>query len=154
MSNSVRAWVMLGLTLCLGIAIGLLGAGALQERRVARVNDIRRPGGFIEHVRAVIRPTSDSQWTAIRPLVQATADQSAALRRNQDSSMRAALDTLRARLDPMLDADQRERLSRFVPGRLDGPTGRRGRPRDARGGGPRERRPMPPVADPGPPPRP
>ena len=134
MSNAVRAWVLLVVTLCLGIAIGLLGGGALRDRRMARVNDIRRPGGFLEHVRDVIRPTSDSQWSAIRPVVEATSEQNAAMRRMHDSAMRASLDTLRTRLDPMLTPDQRERLSRFVPGRPGGPGGPPRGPRNGREG--------------------
>ncbi|MCC7052732.1 MAG: hypothetical protein IT355_05655 [Gemmatimonadaceae bacterium] len=126
MSQSVRAWLLLGVTLCLGIALGLLGGGALQERRLARVNDLRRPGGFIEHARSVIRPTSDSQWTAIRPHIEETARRNADMRRAHDSAMRVALDTLRARLAPMLDAAQRERFARFVPGPRGGPFARPG----------------------------
>ncbi len=151
MSNSVRAWVLLLVTLCLGIAVGLLGGGALQERRMARVNNLRRPGGFVEHVREVIQPRSDSQWNAIRPLVEATAEQNVSMRRLHDSAMRAAIDSLKSRLDPMLDAAQRERFARFVPER-GGPPGRfgpgRGGPR--RGRGPADRD-GPPD---GPPPRP
>lgn len=143
MSNSVRAWVLLVVTLCLGIAIGLLGGGALQERRMSRVNNLRRPGGFVEHVRRVIRPTSDSQWNAIKPLIEATAEQNAGMRRLHDSAMRAALDSLKARLDPMLDAAQRERFARFAPGRGEGPSGRfrpgRGGPRGGSGRGPDDR---------------
>lgn len=131
MSNTVRAWLLLIVTLLLGVAIGVLGAGALQDRRFARVNDIRRPGGFTEHVQRVIRPTSDSQWNAIRPFVEAAARENEERRRMHDGSMRASLDTLRMRLDPLLDASQRERLARFVPGRPGGPGGpppRDGRP--------------------------
>jgi hypothetical protein len=135
------------MTLLLGIAIGVLGAGALQERRVARVNDLRRPGGFVEHVQEVIQPTSDSQWQRLRPFIEATAAQNGSMRHMHDSSMHATLDTLRARLNPMLDARQRERLSRFAPRRDGGPQPRndngRRRPRD--GALPRdEDRPPPP----------
>ena len=42
MTPSVRAWTLLVVTLLLGICIGVLGAGALQERRVARVNEDRK----------------------------------------------------------------------------------------------------------------
>ena len=134
MSPAVRSWLLLGVTLLLGICLGVLGGGALQERRLARVNDIRRPGGFTEHVQAVIQPT-DSQWARIRPLVEATAMQNAGMRRMHDSAMRSALDSLRAAINPMLDDRQRERLARFVPGRPGGPPLRRdrdGRPRDGR----------------------
>jgi hypothetical protein len=117
MTPTVRAWLLLGVTLLLGICLGVLGGGALQERRIARVNDMRRPGGFIEHVQEVIQPTSDSQWQQIKPLIEATALQNAGMRRMHDSAMRATLDTLRARLNPLLDERQRERLARFVPGR-------------------------------------
>ena len=146
MSPSVRAWLLLVVTLLLGISIGVLGAGALQERRVARVNDIRRPGGFVEHVQAVIQPTSDSQWEHLRPHVESTATHNAMMRHMHDSSMRAMLDSLRLTLNPMLDERQRERLSRFVPDR-----GGRPPPRRARNGDPPPRdddRPPPPPRQP------
>ena len=123
MSNSVRAWLLLVVTLLLGIAIGVLSGGALQDRRLARVNDMRRPGGFTEHVHDVIEPTSDSQWARIRPIVEAAALQNAGMRRMHDSAMRATLDSLRAHINPLLDERQRERLMRFVPAR---PPRRRG----------------------------
>ena len=145
MSNSVRAWLLLGVTLLLGIAIGVLSGGALQERRLARVNDMRRPGGFTEHVHEVIQPTSDAQWARIRPIVEAAALQNAAMRRMHDSAMRATLDSMKAQVSPLLDERQRERLSRFVPGR---PGGRDGRP------GPRDGRPPRPDDDRGGPPPP
>lgn len=144
MSNSVRAWLLLVVTLCLGIAIGVLGGGALQDRRMQRVNDMRRPGGFVEHVQQVIRPTSDAQWNAIRPLVQAAADANAERRRAHDGAMRASLDSLKTQLDPLLDAAQRERLARFVPDRRGPPPFRRGPGRGRDRGGP---------PDDGPPPR-
>ena len=123
MSNSLRAWLLLGVTLLLGIAIGVLSGGALQDRRLARVNEMRRPGGFTEHVRDVIQPTSESQWAQIRPIVEATALQNAGMRRMHDSAMRATLDSMKARVGPLLDEQQRERLARFVPAR---PPRRRG----------------------------
>ena len=140
MSNSVRAWVLLVVTLCLGMAIGVLGGGALQERRMARVDRIRRPGGFVEHAREVIQPTSDSQWTAIKPLIEATAEQNVRARRMHDGEMRAALDSLKLRLEPMLDEAQRARFARFLPGR-GGPPGRFGPDRFGpdRGGARRDR---------------
>ncbi len=126
MSNAVRSWVLLIVTLCLGIAIGVLGSGALQDRRMRRVNDMRRPGGFVEHVQRVIRPTSDSQWKAIRPLIEAASQANAERRRAHDGATRASLDSLRAQLNPLLDEAQRERLARFVPDRRGPPPSRRG----------------------------
>ncbi len=160
MSNSVRAWLLLVVTLCLGITIGVLGGGALQERRMARVDRIRRPGGFVEHAREVIQPTSDSQWNAIKPLIEATAEQNLRMRRTHDGEMRAALDSLKARLEPMLDAAQRGRFAKFLPGR-GGPPGRFGPGRGGAGGGrgPQDRGgppdgPPPPPDERGPPPPP
>ncbi len=146
MSNSVRAWLLLVGTLCLGIALGVLGSGAMQDRRMARVNDIRRPGGFVAHVQRVIAPTSDEQWARIRPLVEAADHANGERRRSHDAAMRTALDTLKAQLDPLLDEAQRERLARFAPNRRGQPPfggrgargGRRGGPD---GSPPREGRP-------------
>ena len=137
MSPSVRAWLLLIVTLCLGIAIGVLGGGALQDRRMRRVSDMRRPGGFVERVEDVIRPTSDSQWNAIRPLIEAAAQANAERRRSHDGAMRASLDSLKVQLNPKLDAAQRERLARFVPDRRGPPPFGRppslGRDRDREG---------------------
>jgi hypothetical protein len=133
MSNSVRAWLLLVVTLCLGIAIGLLGSGALQDRRMRRVSDMRRPGGFVEQLQRVIRPNSDSQWNAIRPLVEATDRANAERRRAHDVGMRASLDSLKTALAPLLDNAQRERLARFAPDRRGPQPGRRG-PRGGRRG--------------------
>lgn len=146
MSNSVRAWLLLVVTLCLGIAIGVLGAGAMQGRRALRVSDMRRPGGFIENVQEVIQPVSDSQWNLIRPIVEATAQENASRRRMHDSTMRSSLESLKAQLAPLLNDAQRDRLARFAPPRRDGPPDgprRRRPPRD--GDGP------PPHRDDGPP---
>ncbi len=155
MSNSVRAWLLLVVTLLLGIAIGVLSGGALQERRQARVNDLRRPGGFTEHVQEVIQPTSDAQWARIRPIVEATALQNAGMRRMHDSAMRATLDSMKAHVSPLLDERQRERLARFVPAR---PPRRRGEddgPPPPRDGPPPPRDDPPPrAADDTRPPRP
>ena len=153
MSNSVRAWLLLVVTLLLGIAIGVLSGGALQDRRLARVNDMRRPGGFTEHVHDVIEPTSDSQWARIRPIVEAAALQNAGMRRMHDSAMRATLDSLRAHINPLLDDRQRERLARFVPARPGGRPGRPGPPRDERPPRPDDDRGPPPPRDGPPPPR-
>ncbi len=152
MSPSTRAWLLLVVTLLLGIVLGVLGGGALQERRRATLEDIRRPGGFAEHLRDVIRPTSDSQWNAIRPLIEANARRNQEMRRAQDDAMRATLDSLKAALMPMLDAAQRERLARFVPRRPGGgpPGSRGGRPDGPRG--PREGPDGGPPGGPEPPP--
>ena len=157
MNPSVRAWLLLLVTLLLGIVLGVLGGGALQERRLSRLDGIRRPGGLTEHLREVIRPVNDSQWNAIRPVIEATVQRNDALRRTQDASMRAAFDSLKATLMPMLDAGQRERLSRFAPRRPGPPGGRRGPPGRPDGEGPPDREGGPPGRggrDRGPPPPP
>ncbi len=143
MSNSVRAWLLLVVTLCLGIAIGVLGSGALQDRRMARVNDARRPGGFVEHVQRVIRPTSEEQWARIRPLVEAADRANGERRRSHDDAMRVSLDSLKAQLEPLLDEAQRERLARFAPNRRGPPPFGGRRPRGGRRGGPDDGPPPP-----------
>jgi hypothetical protein len=154
MSNAVRSWLLLLVTLCLGIALGVLGGGAMQERRAARVNEMRRPAGIVDHIRNVIQPTSDSQWASIRPMVEAMAVRHGEMRQAHEQAILGTLDTLRAQLNPLLTPAQRERLSTFVPLRpgssrpSDGPPGagpgQRGPRPDDRGPPPGDQQPPPP----------
>ena len=148
MKMETRTAAVLLATLVLGALLGAAGGAALAAERRGRIAELRRPGGFAEHMEEVIRPRDDAQRALIRPAIEETDARNQEIVRAANAALRARLDTLRARLAPHLDADQRARLDRFA--RMAPPLGHRppppggGRP----GGGP------PPGAPPGgPPPR-
>lgn len=167
MKVDVRSALVLLVTLLLGALIGALVLGQMQQRRLGAARELRRPGGFVEHLESVIRPRDSAQAAVLQPLLETTARRNAELMQQRNRVMREELDALVEQLRPLLDADQLERLERFArrpppgpPGM--GPRGERRGPRDARpphefeGGpppdGPRDRGPPPEGPPPGGPP--
>lgn len=154
MKTEAKSLLLLLGTLSLGVLLGAAGNGAVQRERRREVEEIRRPAGFVEHMMEVIRPKDEAQRNAILPVVQATGERNRQVMQAAHTQLRAALDSMRARLAPQLDADQRARLDEFArmpppppgmgaPGRPGGPHGPGG---PGRPGGP------PPRGDWGPPP--
>jgi hypothetical protein len=135
-----RSALILLCTLLLGAALGGVGTGALVQYRASRVEKMRRPGGFPAHMREVIRPRSDAQWDSLLPIVQATDRRNQRIQARTRVQMKAALDSMRTELAPLLDEAQRRRLEEFA---------RTARPPKERGHG---GRPPPPGGAPGPPP--
>jgi len=150
MQIDTKAAVMLFVTLVLGIALGALGVGALSRQRNEQVQQLRRAPGFVAHMEEVIQPRDSTQREKIKPILAATAARNDSILHGTNEQLRAALDSMRTRLAPMLDAPQQQRLeqaAKLAPpirpgggeGRGDqGPPpgdgrGRRGPPPDGRG---------------------
>lgn len=167
----VKAAIMLFVTLALGVALGALGAGALSRQRYAEVRDLRRPPGFVAHMEEVIGPRDSAQRAGVDRILAATAARNDTIVQGANEQLRAALDSMKTRLSPLLDANQRARLdeaARFAPPLRVGADGRGGPPPGGRRGGgpggregpggppPDERRggPPPDGRGPGGPPRP
>jgi hypothetical protein len=147
MKAETRSLLMLVSTLVLGVLLGAVGNGAMARERRARVEEMKRPGGFVEHMEEIIRPRDDAQRAAIEPVIRATGDRNRAIIHAANEQLRAALDSMRARLAPELDAEQRRRLDDFA--RTAPPLRPGGRPGHRRGErppphGPGERPPPPP----------
>ena len=149
MDINVKAAVILLSTLFLGVGLGAVGEGALVNARNSREQDLRRPPGFVAHMEDVIGPHDSAQASAVRSYLEQTARQNDSIMRVAQDALRNALDSMVVRLDPLLDATQRDRLKReaaspppvFGPGgrgrgRAGGPPGRDGFPPRARGGPP------------------
>ncbi|HEX8394719.1 MAG TPA: hypothetical protein VF665_20400 [Longimicrobium sp.] len=136
-----KSAIILLATLLLGAAMGALGTGALARYRAAQVEQMRRNGGFPEHMREIIQPRSAAQWDSLLPIVRATGRRNERIQARTRREMRAALDSMRAELAPRLDADQRRRLDQFARGAF--------RPRRP---APPPRGPYPPMGPPPPPP--
>lgn len=145
MNASLRSTLLLALTLAVGVLFGAVGGGALARLQRDRVRDLRRPPGFVAHLEEVIRPRDGAQRDAIHPLLEATAAANDRVIRDANDRLRARMDSLRAALAPLLDADQRERLDREMRGL--GPGFRPGPPPPRPG--PPPDRPPPPGVPPG-----
>src|SRR3954462_13722221 len=111
------------MTLIAGFALGMLADASLVRARRDRIGDLRRPPGFVAHMEDVIGPHSDAQRDSIHPILEATARKNNQLIRETNERLRAALDSMRTALAPMLDAEQRDRLANEVE-RMPGPMGR------------------------------
>jgi hypothetical protein len=138
MTTQFKSLVLLAATLVVGFTLGLFADASLVRGRRNRIGELRRPPGFVAHMEDVIQPHSDAQRDSIRPVLDRTAQENGAVMRDANEHLRAALDSMRIALAPMLDQAQRDRLARevgrmplFGPGR-----GRGGPPPFGRGGPP------------------
>lgn len=153
MTANTKSLILLAVTLVVGFALGLFGDAALGRMRRDQLGAMRRPPGFAVHMMDIIQPHSAVQADSIRSVVEATGQRNQQIIRGANIQLRAALDSMRAALAPMLDSGQRARLdeemSRLPPfGRpRGGPGGPRGR------GGPPPDGPPPGGPPGGPPPR-
>lgn len=132
MRIELKAWAAILGTLIVGVALGMLLSGALERRRHERVETMRRPGGFVEEMERIIQPRDAAQRDSLRPYLEATDQHNRAIVDGARGAMRAELDSMRARVDKLLDDGQKARLADFAqrgpqrgPGR---PGGRRGPP--------------------------
>jgi hypothetical protein len=114
MKTEAKSLLLLLGTMSLGVLLGAAGNGTVQRERREQADEIRQPGGFVEHMMAVIRPKDEAQRSAILPLVQAAGTRNEAIMRTAHTQLRAALDSMRTRLAPRLDAEQRARLEEFA----------------------------------------
>jgi hypothetical protein len=142
MTANTKSMLLLAMTLVTGFALGLFADASLVRGRRDRIEGMRRPPGFVEHLESVIQPHSDAQRDSIRPILEAVARTNQQAIRDVNGRLRAALDSMKSALAPMLDESQRDRLAREVDRMPDAfrPGGRGGRGRGGRGGPPDGRR--------------
>jgi hypothetical protein len=132
MKLEVKSAVILLTTFALGIAVGLVGQGALQR---ARLGPAGRPPGFVARMEEVLQLRADQQAT-VRPVLEATAGRNQQVIDATRAQLRTIVDSMAVTLAPQLDDAQRKRLDQRIrelpdPFRPGGPPG--GGPR---GGGP------------------
>jgi len=152
----VKAAIMLLITLLLGIALG--GVGALSRQRNERVQQLRRPPGFVAHMEEVIQPRDSTQRAKVDSVLALTAARNDSILQGANTQLRNALDSMRAQLDPLLSVDQRSRLEKtaqLAPPLRPAGEGRGDRPPPEGRGPPPDGRGLPGGGPPrgGPPPR-
>jgi hypothetical protein len=140
MTANTKSMLLLAMTLVTGFALGLFADASLVRGRRDRIDGMRRPPGFVAHIESVIQPHSDAQRDSIRPILENVARANQQSIREVNVRLRAALDSMKTALAPMLDASQRDRLAREVEHMPDpfrpGGRGRGGPPPFGRAGPP------------------
>jgi hypothetical protein len=138
MTPGMKSMTLLAVTLIVGFSLGLFADATLVRGRRERIGQLQRPPGFVAHLEDVIAPHSAAQGDSIRPILQQGAQHNAEIVRGTRDRLKAALDSMRLTLAPMLDADQRSRLERELEHMPDpfrpGGRGRGGPPGGGRGG--------------------
>ncbi len=114
MTGRVKSTLVLLGTLVLGVALGALGAGAVAQHRAEQIRELREREGFVAHMERLIAPRDSAQRAAIRPILEETARNNAAIFQDAHTRLGARMDTMRQRLAPLLDAAQRARLEELA----------------------------------------
>jgi hypothetical protein len=114
MRKDLKAWLAIFPTFALGIVVGLLLNGTMNQRRQGEMQRMRRPGGFVAEMEQLIRPRDSAQREQIRPLLIAADNRNRAIVDGARGSMRSAMDSLIVNLAPVLDNEQEERLMDFA----------------------------------------
>ena len=131
LSPRTKSILLLISTLLLGMVLGAVVNAWLATERFERIRDLRRPGGMVRHLERVLEPQSDEQRAQIRTVLNATSEDVQALRETHRREMRAVMDSMTARLEPVLTDEQmstlQNRLRRGPHGPRAGPPG--GHPR-------------------------
>jgi len=153
MSPLAKSVMVIVATFAIGIAVGALLDASLARGRIEQVREFRGGLNLLAPLERIIEPTDEEQRQAIRTVLERATARNAHVYERTRIGMMAAMDSLRAELEPLLTEEQRARLDRFSPsgGRMrrgPGP-GRRPFPRGpdgARGRSPGE---LPPFERPG-----
>ena len=95
-------------TLVLGVVLGAVGNGALNNKRMKEISKIRRPGGFTEFVMRSAQPENDAQRAAIESVLKDFGQQFRELGGKHQEEMRALGDSLMANLGGVLSDEQLE----------------------------------------------
>lgn len=110
MNARSRSRLVLGATLLLGMLLGALLVGAVGQWRAGRGGP--GPDGFIRHIERVIGPRDEEQRRAVLPILEAAALRNEEIVGQGHEQLRATLHAMIEQLEPLLDADQLERLRR------------------------------------------
>jgi hypothetical protein len=130
MRIETKSLLILLATLALGILLGALASGALAQRRISRIEQLRDRGGFAMHLERIIEPADATQAQAIRTILRTTAEQNRAAMSSTREQIRTNMEEMRQQLAPLLSEDQQRRLEEAVQ------RFRRGRPHRRPGAGP------------------
>ena len=131
MRIETRSALILLATLLIGALLGALITGALAQRRISRVAEMKERG-FGMHIERIIQPRDEAQREAIRAVLKVAAQRNQEIMRGAREQIGYQLRQIREELLPLLDEEQRQRLESAAGGFRrgfrgpPGPSGRRG----------------------------
>lgn len=110
MTASTKSVLMLFSTLLIGVLLGSLTTGAVNNHRMHNLAEMRSARGLAFYLEDVVQPVSEEQREAIRAVLEEAAPRFAETMVESRERMRELTDSVRAELDPLLTEDQRQRL--------------------------------------------
>jgi hypothetical protein len=121
MKIETKTYVIIVLTLVIGIIIGSLITGAVVRHRVRRFMSLGHPEHLADRIERIIEPTSTQRDTVHQILLQ-HAQQFHEIHGRFESQLQALKDSLKKDLDPLLTEEQKKRLERSPkpPGHIRG----------------------------------
>lgn len=133
MNTRIKSISILVGTLLTGAILGGVIVGLVARDRSGKIQHIHRPGGFVEHMQHVIQPTDDEQWEQIRPVIEGTGSRHRQIITDAHAALKGSFDSMVVSLEPLLGAEQIQRLKdehvrMLKKGKRKKGKGRRGRP--------------------------
>ncbi len=111
MKMKTKTYVIIGLTLVIGMIIGALITGAVVRHRVRRFSSMGHPDHLATRIESIIEPT-ESQRDTVHQILMKHSQQFLVIHDRFESQMLALKDSLEKDLDPILTEEQKERLAR------------------------------------------
>lgn len=108
-SRTKSVGIIIG-TLLVGILLGSVITGAVYQSRAEKQQRLRKPGGFVEHMREMVNPHDEAQWREISPIVERTGRRHKEIMEGAHLEMKGAFDSMLVEITPHLDAEQMKRL--------------------------------------------
>ena len=103
------AWLLLA-TLVVGIALGVLGASTLQNRRVDRIRDTRERGGVTRFLMRVLETENEALSAEVQSVVREAEQRFRQGRAQCSDSLTAARNAMLEDIKTYLTPEQQERL--------------------------------------------
>jgi hypothetical protein len=121
MNLQIKSSLIIIGTLLLGIVLGTLISGMLAERRFQRIHSMMKPPQFAEELVEAIGPKDEPQRREIMAIINETDQKIQNMMHQSREEMHAAVDSLAAKLQPLLTVEQKARLEKHLGDRRHRP---------------------------------
>ena len=113
MNSKLKITSILILTLIIGMVLGAVIHGSYMKNRFRKsVSRMRTPEGFVKRYEKIIEP-NDSQKEDVEKILLKTYDKLQQLYRSPTNQFESIMDSLRLELQPILTAEQNEKLTQY-----------------------------------------